>query len=517
MISPLKSDTGDVPTHSSAWVMSVLVVMFLFAALLRMDDIKAPGHLLDREYTSAIFARAFYFQNNNAVESWRRDIAGIAMDQQPVLEPPIQDYLVSLIYRVIGREELHFARYLMISFWLVGGVFMFLIAQNLLSSVEALVATGYYLFVPMGIIISRSFQPDSLMMMMFLISLYLVIRYFEVPTTARLLLVALITGVTLFLRPLVLFAILFAFLALSYHRKQDLRKLIDVPLLIFGTLSLMPFVTYYGYGIMFAGFMRWKVATTFMPYLLNRPDFWVGWFNNVVSVAKTTPLVLAVIGLAIQEQKRVRYLALALAASFLVFTVVFTYHIHTHPYYHIQLFPLVALCMAPFVVRSMRFMLRLEAKIRYTVCVAVILLVAYSTYQEVHESLYHFRAEDPVVAEEIGQIVEHSPRTVFVAYHYGLPLGYYGEFGGAPWPVRIEDEFYRSPGERELSVAERLDGLGFVPDYFVITNFDLFNRKHQDLQAYLEKNCRILANTSQYLIYETCHTLVTTSRQDIPK
>jgi len=61
--------------------------MFLLATLIRLDEIKAPGHLLDREYTSAIFARAFYFTNNNAIEGWRRDIAVIAKDRQPVLEP----------------------------------------------------------------------------------------------------------------------------------------------------------------------------------------------------------------------------------------------------------------------------------------------------------------------------------------------------------------------------------------------------------------------------------------------
>src|SRR5215211_820067 len=64
-----------------------LVLMFLLAALIRRDEINAPGHLLDREYTSAIFARAFYFMSNDQVEDWRRDIAVITMNQQPVLEP----------------------------------------------------------------------------------------------------------------------------------------------------------------------------------------------------------------------------------------------------------------------------------------------------------------------------------------------------------------------------------------------------------------------------------------------
>lgn len=40
-------------------------------------------------------------------------------------------------------------------------------------------------------------------------------------------------------------------------------------------------------------------------------------------------------------------------------------------------------------------------------------------------------------------MIHHSSHAVYVAYNYSLPLEYYGEIGGAAWPVRIEDEFYR--------------------------------------------------------------------------
>jgi len=111
------------------------------------------------------------------------------------------------------------------------------------------------------------------------------------------------------------------------------------------------------------------------------------------------------------------------------------------------------------------------------------------------------------VAWEIGELIHHSPRTVYVAFYYGVPLEYYGEFGGAPWPVRIEDEFYRRPDEKELSVQERIDGLRFIPEYYVITHFDLYKRRHQDLGTYLENNCSVLAETNTYLIYSSCRTV----------
>lgn len=489
----------------NSWGLKIcLLVMFLLATLVRLNDIRTPGHLLDREYTSAIFARAYYFQNNPAVEDWRREIAVITKDQQPVLEPPVVEYLVSWIYRIMGREEIFYSRFLTNAFWLVGGFFMYLITKKLLSTDEAVIATAYYLFVPMGIIISRSFQPDSLMMLLFLISLYLVIGYFETLSMKHLLLAAAVTSVTLLLRPLVLFSIFCAFLALSIYRNKGWRKLFNAPLFIFGGISLLPAAMYYGYGIVFAGFMRWKISTSFMSYLLVKKDFWLGWFELGLEVAGYTAVLAAVIGFFFLRNKMAQYLVAGLAVGYVIFGIAFTYHTHTHPYYHVQLFPIIALCIAALLVTIIQSLRKLNERVWLIPASAVLLIVFYFTYQQVHDNLYRYHMEDPAVAAEIGEIVHHSPHTVYVARYYGLPLAYYGEFGGAPWPVRIEEAFYRRPGEQELSVKERIDGLGFIPEYYVITNFDLYNRKHQDLKTYLEQDCLLLAHKDQYLIYSSC-------------
>jgi hypothetical protein len=358
----------------------------------------------------------------------------------------------------------------------------------------------------MGIIISRSFQPDSLMMMLFLISLYLLTLYFDEPSKKHLFVAAMLTGITLLLRPLVLFAIFCAFLAFSIHRNQSWKKIIDLPFIIFSSISLLPSVVYYGYGVLFAGFMRWKVSTSFMPYLLVKKDFWLGWLNNVVDVAEFTPLLLAIIGFFLIKNKRVQYLIVGLAIAFLLFSVAFTYHIHTHPYYHIQLFPIIGLCVASFTIEIIKSLKETAGKAWWMPIIVVTMFAFIVGYREVRNGLYLVHAEDPAVGMEIGEIINHSPYTVFVSYYYGLPLEYYGEFGGVPWPVRIEDEFYRRPGESSLSVQERIYGLGFVPEYFVITNFDLYYRKHQDLKQYLETNCMLHAQSNDYLIYTSCQT-----------
>jgi 4-amino-4-deoxy-L-arabinose transferase-like glycosyltransferase len=492
--------------EDASWFKIILAVLFFTATLLRLDDIQAPGHLLDREYTSAIFARAYYFTNNDNIESWRRDIAITTKNQQPVLEPPLVEYLVSVIYRIMAKEEIYYSRYLTNAFWLIGGVFIYLIAKKLLSPSAALIATAYHLFVPMGVIISRSFQPDSLMMMLFLISLYLTIIYFDRPAANRLLLASAVAGITLLIRPLVVFAIFGAFLALSVRQNRNLKQSINMPLIVFSSISLLPAVIYYGYGIVFAGFMRWKISTSFMPYLLTKKDFWLGWFQLGADVVGPALLLLAIVGFFFIQNKNAQYLVVGLTASYVIFGVTFTYHIHTHPYYHVQLVPVIGLCIAPVIIGIVDSLRELPRKTWLVPVSAVLLIALYFSYREVHDSLYQVHLEDPTTAHEIGEIVHHSPHTVFVSNYYGVPLEYYGEFGGAPWPVRIEDAFYRRPGERELSVEERIHSLGFTPEYFVITHFKLFANKDQDLKAYLEKNCTRVAQKDQFLIYATCKT-----------
>jgi hypothetical protein len=492
---------------NSRWLKICLIVMFLLAALIRRDEIKAPGHLIEREYNSAIFARAFYLNGNDKVEQWQKEVAFAARNQLPVLEPPLTEYLVSLIYRIVGREEIWYARYLTGLFWLIGGVFLYKIIQRLVSVDAAVIAAGYYLFAPWGIIISRSFQPDSLMMMMFLISLFGIVMYFEKPSWRRLILAGLITGVTLLLRPLVLFTLFGAFIGMSLYKSRKWTRIFNKQFAVFVFLSLVFPLAFYGYGIYVAGFLQGQADLSFRPYLLTRWEFWVGWFNNAAQVAGHPFLILAILGFILLRDNLTRLLVTGLAIGYFVFGLFFTFHIHTHPYYHIQLLPIIGVSAAPIIIIIGNTLKKVAGGNWWVPVVAVLLLAVYFSSREVRSTLYTTTFEDPMLASEIGQVVNHNPYSVFVAYHYGLPLEYYGQISGMPWPVSIDDPFYRRPDARELSVQERMNELGFVPEYFIITHFELFNRKHQDLKAFLEKNCTILAQTDRYLIYGSCQSL----------
>jgi hypothetical protein len=479
-----------------------ILVLIALACMVRIYKIHVPGLLPDRDFRSAIFARDFYFEKTDDVEAWRKDIAHKTRQNQPILEPPVTEFLVSLIYRAVGSEQLWIARLLTSSFWLVGGVFLFAIIKTVVSTDAAVFGLAYYLFNPLSVLLSRSFQPDSLMMMMFLLCLLLILKYYQDPSCFRFMMAAIISGLTLLCRPLVLFTIFGAFTSLAIHKKGTWKRFIDRHYLTFIAVSLLPNVLYYGYGILGAEFLRSQADMSFRPWLLFYKVFWKGWLDLAILAVGYTALTGALLGMPMLQKGLPKALVVGLGIGYIVFGLVFNQHIHTHGYYHSQLIPIVAISFGPAVILiSNKLKAACNKWYGWLPVIVFLLLGMLFTMQQVRNRVGSARFESKEVAREIGEIVNHSTRTVWLAPMYGVPLQYYGELTGAYWPRRINYWLYRLPGERELSIEERLNALDFSPEYFVIIDFHEFNKHHSDLKEFLKINYSLIAGSDKYLIY----------------
>jgi hypothetical protein len=482
-----------------------LVILFFLAGLIRLYRIEAPGVLVDREYTSAIFSRVFYFEKAATVEEWRKEIARAIKQNQPVLEPPITEFLVSRVYLVFNEEYIWYSRILTSSFWLLGGIFLYKIVKTYVSTIGAVYATGYYLFVPLGILVSRSFQADALMMFLYLISLFCILRFFDRQTISWLVTATIFSGLTTLYRPLVFFSIYSLIITIAIVKKRDLKSLFETKFIFLIIFSLLPSLIYYGYGIIVEDYLRWKLDSSFRPYLYLDSLFWKDWLILAIEAVGLPVLIGALFGAPMLRKGVSRALVIGLVIGYVIFGLVFTFHIHTHGYYHIQLIPIVAISSAALVSFIINYLRHLNNKWYWWLpIIAALILWLFYSVTEVRSRLGSQVFEPSWVSAEIGEIVDHSDNNVFVAYYYGLPLQYYGEFSGVYWPRKITTERYRRTGERELSIEERLNDIGFTPEYFVITNFTEFNNHHADLKLYLSENCRKLAETEYYLIYESC-------------
>lgn len=496
-------------SHHPRLLLATLVVLFLLAIIVRLYKLEAPGLLIERDYTSAILARAFYFERVDTTDHDREQIAAITKNNQPILEPPVTEFLVSLIYTAIGADELWAARLLTSTFWLIGGIFLFKIAQTIVSTDAAVFATAYYLFVPLSILLSRSFQPDSLMMMTFLISLFAILSYYDKPSDLRLVAAGSIVGFTVLHRPLVLFALLSTFIALTINENGSWKGIISKRPVLFFTLSLVPTALYYGYGVLFARFLRWKVETSFVPNLLLHRFFWVQWAELGVDAVGLTALTGALLGVAMLRKGLARSFIVGLTIGYFAFGIVFTVHIHTHGYYHAQLIPIVAIALGPLVVWLANHMRQESDKLYWWISMSALLLLAIFLGSRAVRGGLNLRYQVVNSEEkykEIGVIVNHSSHTVYVASFYGVPLQYYGELTGTYWPRRFPSR--SSPflplSEEEISVEERFKNLRFTPEYFVISDIREYNTHHYDLKEYLEESCSLLVANDEYLIFNQC-------------
>jgi len=484
---------------------AVLVALFLVAAVVRLVNLDAPGVLVDRDFTSAMFAREFYFEHANDIEPWRREIARATLNNQPTLEPPVTEWLASILYRIAGREDLRLARILTCTFWLVGGWFLFRTTQRLVATDAAVFALAYYLLLPYSILLSRSFQADSLMMLGFLASLYLIVRYHEAPSQQRLLFAALVAATTLIYRPLVLLALIGAFAVPVMARRGPIRGALDRATFTYAAIAVLPAVLYYGYATFVAHHFGWKLTSSFRFHLFGHVEYWAGWGVLVLIVVGALPLVLAACGVVLLRAGLPRSVIVGLSLGYLGFGLLFTMHIHTHEYYSAQLIPTVAIAGSPvamllaqrFVAARGRALKAVALAVAGGVTCAGIAFELYQAFQRTHN-------EPPAVAREIGGIVGHSAKVIFLAPYYGLSLQYLGELTGAYWPRAITYQLYRAKDERELSIGERLAAIPFEPEFFVITDFPEFEGHHQDLAAYLQSRCHLTAQTPDYLIYESC-------------
>ena len=92
------------------WVL--LAVLFLAALGERLATAQWPAIIAERQFRSAIIARADYFDENRDIADWRREMARVSKQRQNILEPPILENIVALLYRLAGGVNLEIVRLL---------------------------------------------------------------------------------------------------------------------------------------------------------------------------------------------------------------------------------------------------------------------------------------------------------------------------------------------------------------------------------------------------------------------
>jgi hypothetical protein len=478
-----------------------VIAIALLALLIRLIYIESSTKVSEVQYRSALIARGFYFSTQRDIPAWRIEVNQASLERLHQKEPSIMEFLASAGYLIIGREDMRLGRIFAAFFWMVGGIYLMYLVKEIVRLEAAIFSAIYYYFLPMGIHISLSFTADALMVMLFITSLYYMYRYFQRPSGRRLLIVSVVSGLCVLVKPLCMFALFASFLALALRGKSIKMFLNQRDIYIYYGICLVPVFLYYLTGIFVTQGLATQAQLSFMPHLWLQRDYWQGWFSTIVNRIGFLPLILGLLGWIVLEREKATTMMAGLWSGYFIFGLFFSYHIQYAGYYHSQLIVIIALSMGPFVHwLYSQFRKKGIAFRQWILLILIGMIIIVHNFREIRREFSWTTIDSAEVAAEIGELVNHSIRAAYLASYYGRPLEYLGELSGTYWPRADTAHLVQGTRER-LSVEDRIQMLGYTPEFFIITDFGEFNRHHVDLGDYLHQHYHMLARTDQYLVY----------------
>jgi hypothetical protein len=485
--------------------LALVVALAAVVRLPRFAEWPADFNLV-RQYRCAIIARAFHAGLGAPMEEPLRQAAVTNGADEGRLEPPIQEFASALLYKLLGRETPAAPRAISVFCWLASAVFLSLVARRFTSPAGALFAAGFYLFAPFAVQISRSLQPESLMMMCLLGALLWVLRYRERPSPAVFAGGVLWFAAALLVKPQTLFVLAagcaWCFLPsfVGPVHKDRWRAF------LFAAAGLAPAAVYYGWlGLRDGGGIGSQAGVSLHPHLLVTVYFWKAWLGRVLNVVGLPALAASCAGYLLLASRERAVLAAALWSGYVAFCLVFSFHAATHDYYHTQILPLVALGVGVLAGRAWGGIGHVAGRAALALIMAGWMLSGWAAAP--------WRRADPALpdmsrfestAREIGEKVGHSTRCVILDYEYAKPFKFFAWVGGQAWPESLQVfEFERIRGEDVLHAPERFarDFAPSGPEFFIVRRLREY-QKQPDLMRFLLGNFPVLASSGEYLIFD---------------
>jgi 4-amino-4-deoxy-L-arabinose transferase-like glycosyltransferase len=501
------------------WRVSVLAFLFMAAFGVRMLYVNDPplNFHATRQYRSLIIARGYYFDSSTSIPERERQVAISSRQKQGILEPPIMELLVSIGYRFLGGEHFWLPRLLSSVFWLIGGAFLYLIGKRIADEHSALFGTAFYLFLPFAVVASRSFQPDPLMVMLLLAAVFAILRYHDGPSNARLMGAAIVSSLAFLVKPHSVFAILAAFTAIAIYRQGIRRAIISQTLLVFVTIILLPTITIYIYNVVTGRFFPHEAWKTLLPQVWMSSFFWRSWINNIGLTVGFIPFIGALLGLLFFRDGLSRSLVMGLWTGYVIFGLALNYNFAAHDYYQLQLIPIVGLSLGPIIALVMNHLNHTRPQFHWRVAAWSALSLALVFSVAVARSrLVNADGDHKVrIQREIGELVNHSTKTIFLSGDYGVPLEYHGLLSGSPWPLASDLEWEHLAGLKSQTARERFNTwfAKASPEYFIVDNLTEFEQQ-KDLKQFLVKNFAALAQSEQYIIFDLRRKLISDDKDD---
>ena len=481
-----------------------LILIFGAALAIRLydlTDLPLDFHPT-RQLVSFIKARGYYYKTKPAGVSAAEVRTAVRFGKLKAdIEPTILENLVAFTYRFTG-EQVWVARIYSSLFWLIGGIFLFLLARDFVSFEGAIVSTTYYLFFPYAILGSRSFQPDPLMIMLLLAFWWTFSRWVYFPTWMHAILSGLIGGLAIFIKFSAAFFVIGGALGLVLSRFTLREVFRNIQVWVIALLGILPAAIYLVYGMFIRGDLASQFSGRFVPALFFSPYNYLQWEVKMSIAVGGIFVMLGLLSFFLIKDRRLRIFLYGLWGSYILFGLFFNYHIATHDYYHLPFIPIVGLSLA--LLGDWFFARLAEATVQGWVRIAVYAILVFGLFSVIWDVRNQMKEVDyrPEAAmwAEIRQQLGDEERILALTQDYGSRLEYWGWRGSVNWP-HLGDEGYVNVHGGTITFDDLFNRYASKRGYFLVTDFGEFNRQPQ-LKERLLSFYPLHAEGDGYLIFD---------------
>jgi len=404
------------------FTITILLVVFLLAGIgIRLIDFTdlPLDFAATRQFHSLLLARSFYYQMDSPETlAMPQELRTFAIDKakaEPIVEPPILEHLVAFTYRLIGHEYIQVGKIYSILFWVLGGIPLFLLSRRILSLNGAFAVLAYYLFEHFGVLASRSFQPDSMMIMFLLWALFFQLRWSQEDTLKNAILAGLLTGLSILVKaPMVFFAGLPFAIVILQKGFKFWRKNFRVYLM--AVLAIAPGLLYNLISATVGGNAGAILGGRFYPQLYVQLSWYLQWMTTIKAVAGQVPLVIGLLAFFLIKDIKTRVLYAGLWIGYLLYGFTFAYHIYSHNYYQL---PLIVILAMGFGIGLSFVFKKLEENNPQRIAQAAIILIfvfsigmsAQRIYSYLNQSDYR---SDAAFFTKLGDVVGHDVKELTI-------------------------------------------------------------------------------------------------------
>lgn len=442
-----------------------------------------------RQLHSLIMARGIYYQmdtpQTNALPDNLRQFGINAGKGEQRIEPPVMEYLAAFTYRIIGGENILVGRLFSIFFWVLGGIPLFLLMKRVTSVNGAFAALAVYLFVPFGVLASRSFQPDPLMVMLIIWALYFQVRWMEEDSIKNTLLAGAFTGLAFLVKATSVFfvGIPLVGLVLSMGFKKWFK---NWHIYLLAALALVPAILFNLISATVGGNAGSIFGARFFPNLYSDPKWYLRWFMMAKSIVNYFPIIIGLLAFFLIKKKEFRILYACLWLGYLLFGFTFAYHIYTHDYYHLPLIPMAAIGFG--IVFDVVFKKLEEINPHWLPRVMIIAVLVLSlslcllkVRGELVGASYRHEAK---YWQQLGAKIGIDKSVIALTHDYGYRISYWGFINPKLWPTRGDQVVAELSGATNPEFVTLFTQETKGMDYFLVTLVGDFEAQ-TDLHDYL--------------------------------